>query len=304
MVAFGQKYPYYIPLIQALTFINDVESRINIMHRDECYFWKKNPGMKVILVSFCLLSSLALKAQVKEGKVTYERTMQIRSIANLPEGVTMPPSRKDNFELQFANNQSTWQAIPNPDGENNTITGPGLVLRMAGNDDITYFNFTDNKRLDQREILEREFLVEDTVAKLSWKLTEETKNILGYNARKATSSRIGTRMQMTMENGAMKREEVGDTSYLTAWFTSEVALPAGPGEWGGQLPGLILELSINNGRTVYTAVQFSAKVNPSKIKEPKGGNRLSAAAFVLEREKLMEEMRKNNPGGNRVIRVN
>ena len=260
--------------------------------------------MKVFLASFCLLYTLAGNTQVKEGKVIYERTMQMRAMANLPEGVTLPPSRKDNFELQFANNQSIWQSIPNPDGDNNTITAPGMVLRMAGNDDITYFNFTNSKRLDQREILEREFLVEDSVAKLSWKLTGETKNILGYVTRKATASRIGSRMQMTMENGAMKREEVADTSYLVAWFTSDVTVPAGPGEWGGQLPGLILELSINNGRTVYSALEFSARVNASKIKEPKGGNRLSAAAFVLEREKLMEEMRKNNPGGNRVIRMN
>ncbi len=260
--------------------------------------------MKIFLVSFSLLYALAGAAQVKEGKVIYERTMQMRALANLPDGITLPPSRKDNFELQFANNQSIWQSIPNPDGDNNMITAPGMVLRMAGNDDVTYFNFSNSKRLDQREILEREFLVEDTVAKLSWKLSDQTKNILGYSARKATASRIGTRMQMTMENGAMKREEVGDTSYLVAWFTSDVAVPAGPGEWAGQLPGLILELSINNGRTVYNALEFSTKVNASKIKEPKGGSRLSAAAFALEREKLMEEMRKNNPGGNRIIRMN
>lgn len=260
--------------------------------------------MKVILLSISIMFTLAGAAQVKEGKVVYERTMQMRAMVNLPEGMTLPPSRKDNFELQFANNQSIWQSIPNPDGENNMITGPGMVLRMAGNDDITYFNFTSSKRLDQREILEREFLVEDSVARLSWKLSEETKNILGYSTRKATASRIGSRMQMTMENGAMKREEVADTSYLVAWFTTDVTVPAGPGEWGGQLPGLILELSINNGRTVYNALEFSAKANASKIKEPKGGSRLSAAAFALEREKLMEEMRKNNPGGNRVIRMN
>lgn len=179
-----------------------------------------------------------------------------------------------------------------------------MVLRIAGNDDITYFHFSNGKRLDQREILERAFLVEDTVAKLSWKLADETKNILGYTARKATASRIGSRMQMTMENGTMKREEVADTSYLVAWFTSDVTVPAGPGEWGGQLPGLVLELSINNRRTMYNALEFSAKVNASKIKEPQGGNRLSAAAFALEGEKLMEEMRRNNPGGNRVIRMN
>jgi hypothetical protein len=41
----------------------------------------------------------------------------------------------------------------------------------------------------------------------------------------------------------------------------------------------------------------------SHIKPPKGGKKLTAAEFVLEREKLMEELRKNNPGGNRGIRM-
>ncbi len=111
-------------------------------------------------------------------------------------------------------------------------------------------------------------------------------------------------MQMTMENGEMKRQEVMDTSNIVAWFTPDISVPAGPQEFQGQLPGLILELDINNGRTVFKAVEFSAKVNASNIKEPKGGKRITADEFTKEREKLMEEMRRNNPGGNRTIRIN
>jgi hypothetical protein len=51
-------------------------------------------------------------------------------------------------------------------------------------------------------------------------------------------------------------------------------------------------------------VEFSTKVNASKIKEPKGGKKLTAAEFVVERDKLMEEMRRNNPGGTRRFRMN
>jgi len=261
--------------------------------------------MKKIILPLCLLLSGITNAQIKEGKVVYERTMQISRPQGLPDDITIPPTRKNNFELQFGNNQSIWQSIPNTEGDNNTITSPGMVFRMAaGNNDVTYFNFEAGRRLDQRELFEREFLVEDTITKMVWKLTEETKMILSHTARKATAQRIGTRMQMTMENGQMKRDQVADTSKITAWFTTDVTVPAGPQEFGGQLPGLILELSINNERTVYHAVEISAKVNASKIKEPKGGKKLTSAEFAIERDKLMEEMRKNNPGGNRVIRMN
>ena len=256
-----------------------------------------------LFIPLCIFLASTANAQIKEGKVIYERVMQVRRPQGMSEEIKLPPTRTENFELLFGNNQSLWQVIPNPEGDNNTITAPGMVFRMAGNNDITYFNFNTGKRIDQREMLDREFLVEDSIAKITWKLHEETKTILGHLARKATAQRFSKRMQMTMENGNMKREEVADTSSVVAWFTTDVIMPVGPQEYQGQLPGLILELSINNGSAVYKAVEISPKVNLSHIKPPKGGKRLTAAEFVIERQKLMEEMRKNNPGGNRVIRI-
>lgn len=256
-----------------------------------------------LFVPLCILLATTVNAQIKEGKVIYERITQVRRPQGMSEEIKLPPTRTENFELLFGNNQSLWQIIPNPEGDNSTITAPGMVLRMAGNNDVTYFNFNTGKRIEQREMLDREFLVEDSIAKINWKLYEETKIILGHLTRKATAQRFSKRMQMTMENGNMKREEVADTSSIIAWFTTDVVMPVGPQEYQGQLPGLILELSINNGRTIYKAIEISPKVNLSHIKPPKGGKKITAAEFVVERQKLMEEMRKNNPGGNRVIRI-
>jgi GLPGLI family protein len=107
---------------------------------------------------------------------------------------------------------------------------------------------------------------------------------------------------MTMENGEMKREVISDTVNVIAWYTTDVPVPAGPA-YTGQLPGLILELDVNNGQSITRAIEFSPKVAANKIKEPKDGKKLTAAEFTKEREKLLEEMRKNMPAGN-VIRMN
>jgi GLPGLI family protein len=108
--------------------------------------------MKKILFLFCLLASFFVNAQVKEGKVVYERTMQMQRPRDMDEEMArmIPPSRKDNFELMFGNNQSIWQVIPNPDGDNNTFTGGGgnVVVRMAGNNDVIYHDFATAKRTD------------------------------------------------------------------------------------------------------------------------------------------------------------
>ena len=66
--------------------------------------------MKKILLLTSLASTLFASAQMKEGKVVYERTTQMRMRIQNPEVANMiPQSRKDNFELLFSNNQSLWQ---------------------------------------------------------------------------------------------------------------------------------------------------------------------------------------------------
>jgi GLPGLI family protein len=262
----------------------------------------ENQTMKKLIIALCLFTGIVAEAQTKEGKVVYERIMQVRR----PQGLSpemaqqIPPSRTDNFELLFGNNQSIWRMIPKADGGDGTFGGNGVMFRSAGNDDITFFDFTRGTRTDKREIFDNSFLVEDSVRKLNWKLTDETKTILGHQARKAIAQRIGLAFRTSMENGQMKREEVADTSNITAWFSTDFPVTTGPQEFQGQLPGIILQLDLNNGRVVYNAVEISPKVSLSSIKEPKGGKRVTQAEFIKERDKMMEEMRKNMPAGTNI----
>lgn len=263
--------------------------------------------MKRLLLPFSFLFILAGQAQMKEGRVIYERTFQlpVRNF-NVDPAIAnqIPKSRTDQYELLFGNNQSLWQFLPNAatEGDPNTFSSGGMVLRFAGgSNDISYFNFDKSTRVDQREIMERSYVVTDSIRKLEWKLTDETKTILNYTAHKAVARRISTQMRMTMENGEMKRNPIQDTAEVIAWYTTDIPVPAGP-DFQGQLPGLILEMDIAKGQTVYKAIEISPKVNLNKIKEPKDGKKLTAAEFSKEREKLMEEMRKNMPNGN-VIRM-
>ena len=261
--------------------------------------------MKKIFCSLCLGIAAIAGAQTKEGKVVYERTMQMnmRRFGPAGDAPQLPPERKDQFELLFSGNQSLWQYLPNASEENPGVIesnsgGNRMIMRMAGVNDVAYYNFTNGTSVSQREIMERSFVVTDSIRKLSWKLSDETKTILNYTARKATAQRIGTRPMTSMENGEIKRTEIADTANIIAWFTTDIPVPAGP-EYGGQLPGLILELDLNNGRMVYKAVEISTKVNVAKIKEPKEGKKVTAAEFTKERDKIFEEMRQNRGGGGR-----
>lgn len=263
--------------------------------------------MKVKILAAALLLCLGSQAQQKEGKIIYQRTVQMQRPQNLPAEIAanFPRQRQDQYELLFTNAAMLWQVIPAAEGAETEVSAGGnnFRFRAGGGDDAVFVTLADGKRTGQRSIMDREFLVQDSVTRLPWKISSETKEILGHKAVKATAQRIAPVMRMAMENGEMKRQQVQDTSQIVAWFTPAIPVAVGPAEFAGQLPGAILELSVNGGRTLYQAMEQSNKVNVAAIKEPKGGKKLTAAEFNIERDKLLEEMRRNNPNSNRVIRV-
>lgn len=261
--------------------------------------------MKKLLLFISLVSVFFGSAQMKEGKVLYERTIQMQFRGNMPPEMAqnMPRERKDRFELSFANNQSLWESVPDMEENNEPAPGEGngnrMMMRFGGADDLTYFNFETGKQIQQKELNTKNYIVEDSIPKLNWKLTGETKSILGHTVQKARAERHSMRAIMTMENGEMKRQMQPDTTIINAWIAMDIPVPAGP-EFQGQLPGLILELEMNNGRIIYRALEISGKVNASSIKPPKGGKQITAAEFNKERDKTFEAMRRNMPGGGQI----
>jgi GLPGLI family protein len=264
---------------------------------------------KALATVGCLVLLVSLvQAQQKTGKVVYERVSQMQARFNI-NGVDniVPQSRKDNFELTFGNNQSLWKAVEQDNDDYATTSdGSGAQIHMivAGSNDVLYCNFETGKRTEKREFLDKTFIVDDSISSLKWKMTGETKTILNHNCMKAVATRISTQTRMNMDNGKVERKEVQDTASIVAWFTSDIPVPAGPGEYQGQLPGLILEMDINNGRQTYIATGISEKADLANIKEPTGKKHFTPDEFKKERDKMMKEMQENNQGGNRQIRFN
>ena len=269
--------------------------------------------MKKLLIAPALFFiTSASMGQVKEGKILYERTiqLQIRIADDNPAFQNMTPKeRKDKFELLFTENKSLWQPVEdeNQGDEMNFGDGNGarIFMRMPGSDDITYHNIADAKKVEQRELGGKNYIIADSIRKLNWKVAGETKTILGYNCMKATSQRTQESMRMNMNNGKMSNVKVVDTLNIVAWFTNEIPGSFGPESYQGQLPGTILEIDVNNGRTAFKATQVNPKVDAALIKEPTKGKKLTPDEFAKEREKLFKEMQQNGGGGGRFnIRTN
>ncbi len=268
--------------------------------------------MKKIFIACCTFLSVCMaQAQQKQGVVMYERTSQIQIRFNdMPGGMEqqMPKTRTDKFELTFGNNKSLWKSAEesNDNGTTDINGGDGMQIRMvvAGNDDVLYNNFETGKKTEKREVMDKTFIIDDSIRTLKWKLTGETKTILTMPCMKATTTRTSTRTMMNMDNGKMERKEIQDTSNIVAWFTTSIPVSAGPAEFQGQLPGLILEMDIKEGTQLFKAISISEKADLTVIKEPAGKKHYTPEQFKKEREKMMEEMNRNNQGGNRQIRIN
>jgi len=261
--------------------------------------------MKRLLIASAMLLAIPTLAQVKEGKIVYERTMQLQIRINDDNPAfqnMIPKERKDKFELFFTEGKSLWQGVED-DGQNDETSfgdsggGMRMVIRVPGSDDIAFHNITESKKVDQRELGGKSYIIADSIKKMSWKVAGETKVILGHNCMKATTQRMQESFRMSVDNGEAKREKVMDTMNIVAWFTNEIPGSFGPDTYQGQLPGTILEIDVNNGRTSFKAIEISPKADVAKIKEPSKGKKVTAEEFAKEREKLMQEMMQNGGGG-------
>jgi GLPGLI family protein len=257
---------------------------------------------KILTASLVLLAGTMVHGQQKEGKVIYEFVLQTR-----PMGVTvndqitpgLPSTIQSKYELNFGNNQSLWrQAAPEIEDESLGERG-GNRMVIFTNNDILFTNLESNTTVMERLMLDRKFIIEDSIRPLKWKMTGETKSILNHSCMKAIATKIGKRTETTMTNGEFTRKEVPDTSYLIAWVAGDIPVPAGPLEYQGQLPGLILEMDINNGRFSYKAISISPKADLAIIKAPSGKKHYTQTEFIQERDKMLKEMQNNRGGGGR-----
>lgn len=261
---------------------------------------------RILLAAGSFLIAYAGNSQVKEGKIIFERTVQLNiqiDDHNPAMQNMIPKERKDKFELLFADNKSLWRPIEDDNQSDETSFSDGggmrMVFRMPGSDDISWHNIAEIKKVDQRELGDKTYIIADSIRRLNWKLTGEKKTILNYNCMKATTQRTQESFRMTMDNGNTKREKVTDTLNIVAWFTADIPGSYGPESYQGQLPGTVLEIDVNNGRTSFKAIELSQKVDVASIKEPVKGKKVTPEEFAKEREKLFKDMQQNGGGGMR-----
>jgi GLPGLI family protein len=89
-----------------------------------------------------------------------------------------------------------------------------------------------------------------------------------------------------------------DSVEVRAWFTSSIAVPAGPGKYGA-LPGLVLAVDIDNGERIIQAKSIELEpVQKDLIKKPRKGKKVTEEEFQAIVEEKMKEMGAEHEGGS------
>ena len=142
-----------------------------------------------------------------------------------------PKIINDTYELRFDENKSAYKlAKENPDnkylmwGTKPTETD-GVIQDLQSKTVST-----------QREVFENTYIIKDSLRNLDWRITDETREIAGFECRKAVT-------------------KICDSVYVVAFYTDQIAVSSGPESVGG-LPGMILGLALPRLYTTCVARQL------------------------------------------------
>ena len=288
---------------------------------------------KIYLLSILMLVVTAMQSQGFQGKAYYQSKTNMdinldgRQISE--EQKRMIQERmKQAFEKIYILTFNQSEAIYKEEErlQQPGAGGFGRFMSMSGFSSGGYYkNIKQNTYYDQREMFGKKFLIKDSLPRLKWKMGSETKKIGNYTCYKATAvkavDQLDFRSMRRRNNKDEKKKEVAkDTTktnslfegvespkeiIVTAWYTPEIPVSHGPGEYWG-LPGLILEVSADRTTILCSKIVMNPKEKET-IKAPSKGKEVTQAAYNEIVKKKMEEMREmyggRNRGNGRRIRI-
>ncbi|WP_462250874.1 GLPGLI family protein [Ferruginibacter sp.] len=203
---------------------------------------------RIIFLSAMLLTVLTATAQqfIDKAVIEYEvktnikKTMGNNSWTEMLKE-NMPDFKTGYFNYTFADNKSVYKF--DHWGEKKVPE----FMRRGDEENSWFFDFTAGKFNMQKDVVGSKFNVADSIPAIEWKLSNENREIAGFNCRKAVG-------------------KIMDSVYIFAFYTDEITISGGPCSVSG-LPGMILGLTIPRMYTSYIATKVMVNgVNTESIK--------------------------------------
>jgi GLPGLI family protein len=214
---------------------------------------------------------------VSQGKIEFER--KVNQYAQMES--TMDPGdeswaefskklmgnkfKTDYFDLLFTRNKTLYRpGRESPDKPNQYFFQP------PAQQNVIYADLDQEKCVSQKTVFEQVFLVEDTLRRIRWKLTDETRVIAGFNCRRANAM-------------------IMDSIYVVAFYTDEILATGGPESFSG-LPGMILGVALPHEHITWFATKVEATpVSEAQVAVPVKGKRVNNSGLMGTIQKSLKE---------------
>lgn len=197
----------------------------------------------LLAIILCASSAFA-QAPVEAAEVRYVRTSNwVKMMAKLDY---LSPLQKEKMAYTWGN-RSTWSSYTSL-----FFTPEASLYRESDEEfeDVGYKwrkepffvrrDFLNKKMTDILTLEGKTWLVEDSLIAPQWRVCNDLKEVAGYLCMNAVCT------------DTVKRQEI------TAWFALDIPSQAGPERFWG-LPGLILEIDINDGALTIVADRITPR---------------------------------------------
>ena len=199
-----------------------------------------------------MLSAVAAGAQtqfISAGKIEFEKKVNLHKQI---EGEWL-----DQFKDKIPKFQSTYYNLYFKDGKTLYEKGKEVdekIPFMGDDRSIDDVIFTDLKQgtfAKKQAVFEEVFLLSDSIRKIDWRITNETRDIAGFECRKAVG-------------------RILDSVYIIAFYTDQITVSGGPLSYCN-LPGMILGIAIpRTNLTLFATKLELIEPKPDKLTAPTG----------------------------------
>ena len=219
-----------------------------------------------------------------EGMIKYTETIALQ--IELPKGMEefasqIPSSQEMKHIMYFDEATAIFKNDADSKKEETVEAGSeesGIQLRMdfEAPENIVFCDLKKGTSVQKQDFMGKVFLIDGKIKKYKWKMTGEQKTILDQPCMKATYQE--------------------DSTSVIAWFAPSIPISIGPSRYAG-LPGIILEMDINDGERKIVATEIELKeLEEGTIVAPKKGKKVSREKFEKIQKEKMEELRQEHGG--------
>ncbi|HVF97314.1 MAG TPA: GLPGLI family protein [Flavisolibacter sp.] len=149
------------------------------------------------------------------------------------------------------------------------VLPPNTWYEEVANKNVVYNHYPTLRTITQKPVAEETFLVEDSLLKIRWKLTNDVRTIAGYDCRKA----IGF---------------VDDTLAIFAFYSDELLVQGGPESVHG-LPGMILGMGVPRLHATWFATKVEVNgLNLATVKPLAKGKKVSRTQLMTQLDAVLK----------------